>query len=210
MNSMNPTRSLFFKAICLLFFLVCMATSTEAQTQKETANYEIVVLGLKIGNLTAQKLVGADSVRYTVDSRVKFWFFGDVDLQFLTRSHFKGGKITKTFSESKTNRGNFDSKVNWTGSQYQVDAKSYKYANRTSLKGPLSWSSSKLFFHEPSGQEIFLSEVYGVSAPIKKIKPGVYEIEVEGNTNQYHYQGGKLVKIVVESPIKDYQVRRIK
>ena len=210
MNSMNPTRSLFFKATCLLFFLVCMATSAKAQTQKETANYEIVVLGLKIGNLTAQKLVGADSVRYTVDSRVKFWFFGDVDLQFLTRSHFKGGKITKTFSESKTNRGNFDSKVNWTGSQYQVDAKSYKYANRTSLKGPLSWSSSKLFFHEPSGQEIFLSEVYGVSAPIKKIKPGVYEIEVEGNTNQYHYQGGKLVKIVVESPLKDYQVRRIK
>ena len=187
-----------------------MGFTAKAQTQKETANYEIVVLGLKIGNLTAQKLAGADSVRYTVDSRVKFWFFGDVDLQFLTRSHFKAGKITKTFSESKTNRGNFDSKVNWSGTQYQVDAKSYKYANRTALKGPLSWCSSKLFFQEPSGQEIFLSEVYGVSAPIKKIKPGVYEIEVEGNTNQYHYQGGKLVKIVVESPIKDYQVRRVK
>ena len=194
----------------ILFFIGMMCSPAKAQTQKETANYEIVVLGLKIGNLTAQKLAGADSMRYTVDSRVKFWFFGDVDLQFLTRSHFKAGKITKTFSESKTNRGNFDSKVNWSGTQYQVDAKSYKYANRTALKGPLSWCSSKLFFQEPSGQEIFLSEVYGVSAPIKKIKPGVYEIEVEGNTNQYHYQGGKLVKIVVESPIKDYQVRRVK
>ena len=207
---MHRLPSLIFKAIFFLFFIGMIVSIAKAQTQKETANYEIVVLGLKIGNLTAQKLASGDSVRYTVDSRVKFWFFGDVDLQFLTRSHFKGGKITKTFSESKTNRGNFDSKVNWTGAQYQVDAKSYKYANRTSLKGPLSWSSSKLFFTEPSGQELFLSEVYGVSAPIKKIKPGVYEIEVEGNTNQYHYQGGKLVKIVVESPIKDYQVRRVK
>jgi hypothetical protein len=207
---MYRSPSLFFKAIFFLFFIGMMCSTAKAQTQKETGNYEIVVLGLKIGNLTAQKLAGADSVRYTVDSRVKFWFFGDVDLQFLTRSHFKAGKITKTFSESKTNRGNFDSKVNWSGTQYQVDAKSYKYANRTALKGPLSWCSSKLFFQEPSGQEIFLSEVYGVSAPIKKIKPGVYEIEVEGNTNQYHYQGGKLVKIVVESPIKDYQVRRVK
>jgi len=207
---MYRSPSLFFKAIFFLFFIGMMGFTAKAQTQKETANYEIVVLGLKIGNLTAQKLASADSVRYTVDSRVKFWFFGDVDLQFLTRSHFKAGKITKTFSESKTNRGNFDSKVNWSGTQYQVDAKSYKYANRTALKGPLSWCSSKLFFQEPSGQEIFLSEVYGVSAPIKKIKPGVYEIEVEGNTNQYHYQGGKLVKIVVESPIKDYQVRRVK
>jgi hypothetical protein len=57
---------------------------------------------------------------------------------------------------------------------------------------------------------VFLSEVYGVSAPIKKISPGVYEIEVEGNTNQYHYQAGKLEKIVVESPIKNYKVMRVK
>jgi hypothetical protein len=207
---MHRSPSLLFKTIFFLVFIGMMIFSAKAQTQKETATYEIVVLGLKIGNLTAQKLAGADSVRYTVDSRVKFWFFGDVDLQFLTRSHFKAGKIIKTFSESKTNRGNFDSKVNWNGTQYQVDAKSYKYANRTALKGPITWCSSKLFFQEPSGQELFLSEVYGVSAPIKKIKSGVYEIEVEGNTNQYHYQGGKLVKIVVESPIKDYQVRRVK
>ena len=181
-----------------------------AQTAKETASFEIVVLGLKIGTLTAQKTGASDSLLYSVDSRVKFWFFGDVDLKFLKSSHFKGGKILKTLSESKTNRGFFDSKVNWTGAQYQVDSKSYKYANRTSLKGPLTWCSSKLFFQEPSGNEVFLSEVYGVSAPIKKISAGVYEIEVEGNTNQYHYKGGKLEKIVVESPIKDYQVRRVK
>ncbi len=207
---MDQSRLINLKSVSLLFLLWMSVSLGYAQATKETASYEIIVLGLKIGDLTAQKTGAGDSVRYTVESRVKFWFFGDVDLQFLTRSHFKGGKILKTYSESKTNRGNFDSKVNWTGTQYQVDAKSYKYANRTSLKGPLSWSSTKLFFQEPSGQELFLSEVYGVSAPIKKIKTGVYEIEVEGNTNQYHYQGGKLVKIVVESPIKDYQVRRVK
>ncbi|MEY3649295.1 MAG: hypothetical protein RLZ13_2180 [Bacteroidota bacterium] len=207
---MVQSRNINFKRISLLILLWMPVSLGYAQATKETASFEIVVLGLKIGNLTAQKTAGADSVRYSVDSRVKFWFFGDVDLQFLTRSHFKGGKILKTYSESKTNRGVFDSKVNWTGALYQVDAKSYKYANRTSLKGPLSWCSTKLFFQEPSGQELFLSEVYGISAPIKKISPGVYEIEVEGNTNQYHYKGGKLEKIVVESPIKDYQVRRVK
>ena len=207
---MNRTRSINFKLISILVLLWMSVSVGYAQATKENASFEIVVLGLKIGNLTAQKTAGADSVRYSVDSRVKFWFFGDVDLQFLTRSHFKGGKILKTYSESKTNRGNFDSKVNWTGTQYQVDAKSYKYANRAPLKGPVTWCSSKLFFHEPSGNEVFLSEVYGVSSPIKKISPGVYEIEVEGNTNQYHYKGGKLEKIVVESPIKNYKVMRVK
>lgn len=207
---MNQLRHTKFMSISLLLFLGMGVLFGHAQSTKETAAFEIVVLGLKIGSLTAQKTSDADSLVYSVDSRVKFWFFGDVDLKFLTRSHFKGGKILKTYSESKTNRGFFDSKVNWTGAQYQVDSKSYKYANRTSLKGPLSWCSTKLFFHEPSGQELFLSEVYGVSSPIKKISPSVYEIEVEGNTNQYHYKSGKLVKIVVESPIKNYQVRRVK
>jgi len=199
-----------FKRISLLVFLWMGISLGHAQTTKETASFEIVVLGIKIGSLTAQKTAGADSLLYSVDSRVKFWFFGDVDLKFLTRSHFKAGKVLKTYSESKTNRGFFDSKVNWTGAQYQVDSKSYKYANRAPLKGPLLWCSSKLFFQEPSGNELFLSEVYGVSAQIKKISAGVYEIEVEGNTNQYHYKNGKLEKIVVESPIKDYKVVRVK
>ena len=207
---MYQSRHTNFKRISLLVFLWMGISLGHAQTTKETASFEIVVLGLKIGSLTAQKTAGADSLLYSVDSRVKFWFFGDVDLKFLTRSHFKGGKVLKTYSESKTNRGFFDSKVNWTGAQYQVDSKSYKYANRAPLKGPLLWCSSKLFFQEPSGNEVFLSEVYGVSAPIKKISAGVYEIEVEGNTNQYHYKSGKLEKIVVESPIKDYKVVRIK
>ncbi len=207
---MYQSRHTNFKRISLLVFLWMGISLGHAQTTKETASFEIVVLGIKIGSLTAQKTAGADSLLYSVDSRVKFWFFGDVDLKFLTRSHFKGGKILKTYSESKTNRGFFDSKVNWTGAQYQVDSKSYKYANRAPLKGPLLWCSSKLFFQEPSGNEVFLSEVYGVSAPIKKISAGVYEIEVEGNTNQYHYKGGKLEKIVVESPIKNYKVMRVK
>ena len=207
---MVQKRNINFKRISILVLLWMPVSLGYAQATKETASFEIVVLGLKIGSLTAQKTAAADSLLYSVDSRVKFWFFGDVDLKFLTRSHFKGGKILKTYSESKTNRGFFDSKVNWTGAQYQVDSKSYKYANRAPLKGPLLWCSSKLFFQEPSGNELFLSEVYGVSAQIKKISAGVYEIEVEGNTNQYHYKNGKLEKIVVESPIKDYKVVRVK
>jgi len=207
---MYQSRHTNFKRISIIVLLWMPVSFGYAQATKETASFEIVVLGLKIGSLTAQKTAAADSLLYSVDSRVKFWFFGDVDLKFLTRSHFKGGKILKTYSESKTNRGFFDSKVNWTGTQYQVDSKSYKYANRSPLKGPVLWCSSKLFFQEPSGQEVFLSEVYGVTAPIKKISTGVYEIEVEGNTNQYHYKGGKLEKIVVESPIKNYKVVRVK
>ena len=56
-------------------------------------------------------------------------------------------------------------------------------------------------------KEIFISEVYGVTAPIRKTGPGEYTVSVEGNTNRYYYRQGKLVKIVVDNPIKNYQVR---
>jgi hypothetical protein len=176
----------------------------------ESAKYEIVVLGMKIGTMTAQKLNQSDSLLYKVDSQVKFWFFGNVELKFNTRSHFLGGKLVKARSDSKTNRGDFSSKIDWKGSHYAVNAASYEYENAKPLKGPLAWSSTKMFFHEPSDKEIFLSEVYGVTGPIKKIGPGAYEITVDGNTNRYYYVGGKLEKIVLENAIKNYQVRLIK
>ncbi|MEY2705533.1 MAG: hypothetical protein RL407_1595 [Bacteroidota bacterium] len=200
--------SLFYKPFFLLP-LYFFSWEGLAQQTTETARFEIVVLGIKIGQMTAQKVAFKDSLAYKVDSQVSFWFFGDVDLRLNNRAHLIGGKITKAYSDSKTNRGNFASKIIWNGIHYTVDATSYKYSNRSPLSGPHSWCSTKMFFHEPSGNEMFLSEVYGLASPIKKIGTNIYEINLNGNTTQYHYKAGKLEKIVVESTIKDYQVRRI-
>lgn len=180
-----------------------------AQTT-ESAKYEIIVLGMKIGTMVAQKVNHSDSLLYKVDSQVKFWFFGNVELKFNTRAHFLSGKLVKARSDSKTNRGDFSSKIDWKGTYYAVDAASYEYENAKPLKGPLAWSSTKMFFHEPTDRDVFLSEVYGVTGPIKKIGPGAYEITVDGNTNRYYYVGGKLEKIILENAIKNYQVRLIK
>lgn len=181
-----------------------------SQVKNESSKYEIVVLGMKIGTMEAQKVNHLDSLLYKVDSQVKFWFFGNVELKFNTRTHFLGGKLVKARSDSKTNRGNFSSKIDWKGTHYAVNAASYEYENEKPLKGPFAWSSAKMFFHEPSDREIFLSEVYGVTGPIKKIGPGAYEITVDGNTNRYYYKEGKLEKIILENAIKNYQVRLIK
>lgn len=161
--------------------------------------------------MTAEKLPGkADTLHYKVNSQVKFWFFGNVELKFSTVSNFLQGKIVKTRSESKTNRGDYLSQITLKGSEYQVDAETYKFENEESVRGPLSWCSNKMFFHEPKSGELFLSEVYGTAQQIRQIEDGVYEVTVEGNTNRYYYQSGILEKIVLENPIKNYQVRRVR
>ncbi len=199
--------------VVLICLLVLFAGPLFAQSEKkpESLQYEILVLGLKIGDMTAEKLPGkADTLHYKVNSQVKFWFFGNVELKFSTVSNFLQGKIVNTRSESKTNRGDYLSQITLKGSEYQVDAETYKFENDESVRGPLSWCSNKMFFHEPKQGEIFLSEVYGTAQQIRQIEDGVYEVTVEGNTNRYYYQSGILEKIVLENPIKNYQVRRVR
>jgi hypothetical protein len=199
--------------IVLISLMVLLAGPLLAQSEKkpESLQYEILVLGLKIGDMTAEKLAGqADTLHYKVQSQVKFWFFGNVELKFSTVSNFLQGKIVKTRSESKTNRGDYLSRITLKGSEYQVDAETYKFENEESVRGPLSWCSNKMFFHEPKPGELFLSEVYGTAQQIRQIEDGVYEVTVEGNTNRYYYQSGILEKIVLENPIKNYQVRRVR
>jgi hypothetical protein len=209
-SSMNLDTAFNFKRVALTLGLAFfLSQNLFSQSNQQSANYEIVVLGMRIGTMKAQKINQLDSVIYKVDSQVKFWFFGNVELKFNTRSHFLAGKLVKARSDSKTNRGDFASRIDWKGTHYAVNAESYEYENGKPLKGPLIWSSTKMFFHEPTDREVFLSEVYGVTGPIKKIGPGAYEITVDGNTNRYYYEGGKLEKIVLENPIKNYQVRLI-
>lgn len=197
--------------ITLLFVFLLNSLHAQTEIDRESMQYEILVLGLKIGEMTAQKLPGqSDTLHYKVDSQVKFWFFGNVDLKFKAISKFLNQKIVKTHSESNTNRGDYLSKIVWTGNQYHVNAATYKYENQKPVKNQLSWCSNRMFFEEPKPGEMFLSEVYGTAQPIKQIEPGVYEVSVEGNTNRYYYKSGKLERIVLENPIKNYQVKRIR
>lgn len=198
------------KVITLLFFSL-LATPSFSQENSESRHYEILVLGLKIGELAAEKTPEVNnSQTYKVESFVKFWFFGNVELRFSTVSQFLQEDIVRTKSESKTNRGDFLSTINWNGKQYEVDAQTYKYENQKPVEGPLTWCSTRLFFHEPKHGDVFLSEVYGVSQKIIQIEPGIYEIKIDGNVNRYYYQSGILEKIVLENPIKNYQIRRIR
>ncbi|GMQ23551.1 hypothetical protein Aoki45_02330 [Algoriphagus sp. oki45] len=200
------------KGRILLFLIGLMLFSQNSPAQEaDVALFEVVVLGIKIGELEATRDKNRkDSLVYEVNSQVKFWFFGGVDVRFQNRSFFLKDHIVKTTSTSKTNRGDFFSLVRWDGDHYQVKADSYQFENRIPVSGPLAWCSTKLFFEEPSPQDIFLSEVYGLAQRIIQVEPGVYEIEINGNKNRYYYQSGKLDKIVLENPIKNYQIRRVK
>lgn len=193
-----------FGFVFLFFF------PSKAQQNTETIKFEIQVLGIKIGDLNASKYSKGDTLHYVAESQVKFWFFGSVNLLMKTHSKYLGGYLVKSKSTSNTNRGNFASTIVWDGKKYLVDAKSYKFENKEPVYGLVQWCSARMFFEELEEGKKFLSEVFGMATTIQKLEPNLYQTQVNGNENTYHYQQGKLQKVELENPIKDFTYKRIK
>lgn len=193
----------------VLCLSICLWIPTYGQEKSEKIQFEILVLGMKIGDLNVTKYQVGDTLHYLAESKVQFWLFGTVNVEMFTHAKYVGGYFMKSISRSNTNRGNFSSSIYWDGKKYVVDATSHKFENREPIVGLVEWSPSRMFFEELKEGKKFLSEVYGLTTTVKKLDPNVYETSIAGNENQYFYQFGKLQKVVLENPIKNFQYKRV-
>ncbi|MCF1752688.1 DUF6134 family protein [Mariniradius sediminis] len=173
---------------------------------QEIRQYEVLVAGIKIGDMVAKKSTEKDMVQYEIKSQVSFWFFGKINLSYHTLSKYKDGMLVSSDVKSTTNKGNFESSVKWKGKYYDVDANSYKYENKEKIDRPFYCSAAVLFFDEPVKHLEMIAETYGTPTKINR-KKGYYEVVVNGDTNQYHFVDGKMVKAVMEFPIKNYVLK---
>lgn len=180
-----------------------------AQNLTNERDYEISVLGFKIGEMTANRSKNGDSTVYKVKSAVSFWFFGKVNVDFSVDTKLLDKQIVWSRSFSSSNKGDFKSELKWNGQYYDVDAATYKFENKKPIKEPLYLSGSMLFFHEPKGGENSLGEVYGLVSKVKKIENNGYEVTINGNTNKYYYKNGVMVLAEMESPIKNYVIKLV-
>ncbi len=199
----------YIPRILVFCVFLCLCSPSFSQDKRETIQFEIQVLGLKIGDLNVQKYQAGDTLHYLAESSVRFWFFGNVQVEISTHSKYVDGNFVKSFSTSKTNRGDFSSEIYWDGKKYVVDAESYKFENQQPVMGMVQWCSARTFFEEMESEKTFISEVYGLTTKIEKVETGVYRTIISGNENEYSYEAGKLQKVLLENPIKNFQYKRI-
>lgn len=174
---------------------------------QEEVKYDISVAGISIGEMTAVKKKVGQKTYYDIKSEVSFWFFGKINLDYLVKAEYLEKQLIMADAQSKTNRGDFRTLIQWDKDHYNVDAKNYKYENNKPIGKPLYFSSAVFFFEEPLNTREFMAEGYGLVATIKKVKD-YYEADVNGNKNKYYYVNGILDKAVMYSPIKNYVVKR--
>lgn len=197
---------MFKKLTVLLVLLSSLGLTSHAQNLTNEHQYKITVLGFNIGEMTANRSKKSDTTIYQVNSKVSFWFFGKVNVDFDVDSRIVNKQIVWTRSNSSSNKGDFHSELKWKGKHYEVDATTYKFENSKPIDFPISLSSVMLFFNEPKGGEDFLGEVFGLVSKVKKIENNGYEVTINGNTNRYYYEKGVMVKAEMESPIKNYLI----
>ena len=197
------------KLILLLVFFTLSFSKGYSQNITNERDYEITVLGFKIGDMKANRSKIGDSTIYKVKSEVSFWFFGKVNVDFSVDTRLLNRQIVWTRSFSSSNKGDYKSEVKWNGLNYQVDASTYKFENKKPIYDPLYLSSVMLFFNEPNEGDDFLGEVFGMVSKVKKIENNGYEVTINGNTNRYYYRNGVMVKAEMESPIKNYLIKLI-
>jgi hypothetical protein len=169
--------------------------------------YDISIAGISIGEMTATKKVNGEDSQIDVKSKVGFWFFGKIELDYHTVSVFKGNHFVKSDVNSKTNKGNFRSVITWVNDHYKVNSRNYKYELDTEVRKKLFFSSASFYFEEPKNVKEFFAEGYGLVSPVTKHKD-YYEVNVNGNKNRFYYINGKLDKAVMEFPIKNFVVKR--
>lgn len=188
--------------LIIIFFLKMLGV--EAQ---ETIKYDVSIAGITIGEMVAKKEKKGTEIQYELKSQVSFWFFGKINLDYLTRAVFQGKQLMHAKMTSKTNRGDFESNIRWTGDQYKIQSTNYKHELDTVIQRPFHFSAAVFYFEEPIQAQEFLAEAYGLPSPIKKVKD-YYEVNVNGNRNRFYYKDGELDKAVMEFPIKNYVVKR--
>lgn len=192
----------------ILFFIVFFWVGITCHAQEVAIEkFDISIAGISIGELVAKKELKGEEVHYELKSAVNFWFFGKINLDYLTEAIYRDKMLIKAITTSKTNKGDFGAKIDWLNDHYVIKATNYKYELDTTVHKPYYFSSAVFYFEEPKQVKEFIPEAYGRPSLIKKTKD-YYEVNVNGNKNRFFYINGKLDKAIMEFPIKNYVIKR--
>lgn len=194
----TPIRSAVQVLVCLLLPLSLLAQKQE---------FEIIMMGDKIGTLTAERKVKGDIEMYSVTSSAQakiLW--QEFSTATSTRVVFKGGVLSEAYYEYK-DKGEIEKfcKVIQTPTGYSVNNwKKGKYTIDDMVNTCLAFT----YFQEPKeGQKVF-DETWGEYVNMKKTGSGQYEFKAkDGDRTVYHYSGGKLAEVEFHTSIMTVKMR---
>ncbi|GAB2599890.1 DUF6134 family protein [Spirosoma areae] len=197
--------------VTLIFCLLLTTATAQISTgtgPAETHHYAIEMAGIRVGTMTAMRQPLADNrTTYTLISDVKVnLLVYTVKIYYKTVNQFDGKKLTLATVDARTNRGNFASRTEWKGDHYDIVADQYKYKHQATETQNIDFTSSLLYFYEPTGRSKVYAEYFGDYFTLTRTDKG-YHAVISDRADDYSYENGRLVKIVKHNSVKNFIVR---
>ena len=173
----------------------------------QTKTYVIKVAGVKVGNLYATHSKSNSFDYYVTKSNVEV-SFARVKIDTKTESVYNNGVLVKSVVTSTINGKPYTSKTTWEKDHYKIDCNTHKYAYKDStLKKPIVWSVSRLYFEKPApGTEVY-AESYGKHGKIIQQADKSLKLVAPESKHIYFYSDeNKLLKLEIVNSIKNFEI----
>jgi hypothetical protein len=166
----------------------------------QTFEYDILLIGSDVGDMsitrkisgskTTYRMESRTEVNYIIDSR-KDVFVSTIELEnnVLVSSRMENKKNDKLHEFTYVTRGN---------GGYKVQTEK----GLSTIAGNIIKVVYDIFYAEPKGGEALFVDRSGKFGTVSKVKDHAYKVEIKGGDDYtYNYEGGKMVKMEVPSPL---------
>jgi hypothetical protein len=171
----------------------------------QTSTFRVLKANEVIGHVIATRQAMPDGEVYSMVSHCELDVVWTRVIRSSLRTEYTRGELTACHTSLRVNDAVRDSSsmVRGTGDCYVHPEAPFDCERRT------HWTTSRLYFEEPVGQELVFVESVLRECPLRKAGPGIYTLTFpNGHVNHYVYRDGMLQEIRVDRPLMDLVFRR--
>jgi len=187
--------------------IITLLCSFLARGQERTM-FDIEIAKIKVGSLCTEKIVRDSMTIYIFRSEVDAGFIKRVKVSHTISCVYIHKKLIRANINSVINGEKYISSVNWNTDHYDYDCSTYKYHRSGKIIGDIDFSVVKMYFEEPSGNHMVLAENYGLLCSLNCTKPFTYHLDVDKNSNTFHYANGLMQQVEMDTPLFNYVIKR--
>lgn len=196
--------------ICFLVLVQLVSGSNTLLAQApvlEEKFFDMYIAGIKIGEMRASRETRDDVVTYHHAGKVSVWLLFRITVENSMTAVYENGILKSSQVFTRSNKGDFYATVLHKGDHYAVSVDAHDHKSDTVLHTVIRHDVCKNYFEQPRSRQPILANAYGVMVPANYVADGVLEMDVLGNKNKFYYKEGILEKVLMQSRIKNYEIR---
>jgi hypothetical protein len=201
----TPGRTL--PALVLVALLAFFGSLTGSTAQAQQTRFDIWKGDAVIGTVLARRTLAEDRTHYLMTSYSEFDLVWKQVVSSLVSTEYRSGSMDRCNSHMKVNGSVRDS--SHFASAAEPNNCFVHPDERFSHTDPVEWTTARMYFEEPIGQQRIFVESVLRYCPLQHLGGGEYRLTLpDDKVNRYVYKNGRLEEIHVDRSFFDLVFKR--